>query len=71
MSDVTIQPKEHGPYLIRGAVKLIDAWGEEYDLGGRDVIALCRCGNSSSKPFCDGSHMILAFEAGERAGDRS
>ncbi len=68
MSDeVSIQPKEHGPYLVRGPFTLLDAWGAPYALGDKTIVALCRCGQSGTKPFCDGTHMKVDFEAGERA----
>jgi CDGSH-type Zn-finger protein len=67
VSDVTIQPRENGPYLVTGPVTVIDADGNEYDLGERTTIALCRCGGSTTKPFCDGTHSKTGFEAAERA----
>ena len=54
MKDVTITPVDNGPYLIQGGVTVLDADGNPYE--GADTIALCRCGQSSTKPFCDGSH---------------
>ena len=44
-------------------VELYDANGNKYDLAGRSVFALCRCGQSSKKPFCDGSHKSCGFES--------
>lgn len=35
---------------------LVDKDGNEYGLGGRSIISICRCGLSKNKPFCDGSH---------------
>jgi CDGSH-type Zn-finger protein len=49
-------------------VVIKDADGTEYDLsemGG--AVALCRCGGSTTKPFCDGTHSRIGFEAAERA----
>jgi CDGSH-type Zn-finger protein len=68
MSDapVTITPLENGPYLVRGAVVVRDADGTEYRLE-RETIALCRCGGSTNKPFCDGTHSKIGFAAAERA----
>lgn len=55
MSD--IQAMDNGPLLVRGGdVVLKDGSGNTYDLEGKDMIALCRCGQSANKPFCDGSH---------------
>ena len=67
MSDVTIKTRENGPLLVTGPVKLIDHLGNPYDLTGKDSIALCRCGHSAKKPFCDGSHRTSGFVAAETA----
>ena len=67
MSEVTVRVQENGPYLVSGPFKLIDASGNEYDLGEKKVVALCRCGGSTTKPFCDGTHSRKGFEAAERA----
>ena len=68
MDQVEIKTRHNGPYKITGPVKVIDADGNEYDLLERgDTIALCRCGGSTTKPFCDGTHSRIGFEAAERA----
>jgi len=56
-----IQVTENGPILVKGEMKLMDAEGKQYDLGGKEVVALCRCGQSDNKPFCDGSHRDAGF----------
>jgi CDGSH-type Zn-finger protein len=66
MADVTITPRDNGPYIVRGPVKLVDAEGNEFTLPG-DTILLCRCGGSSSKPFCDTTHRKINFQAVNRA----
>lgn len=66
MEDVTIKVRESGPYLVRGTFTLTDADGNVYSVEGPNV-ALCRCGGSQTKPFCDGSHKTNGFAAGERA----
>ena len=66
MSEATIKVRESGPYLVRGAVTLTDADGSVYEFEGENV-ALCRCGGSQTKPFCDGSHRDNGFTAVERA----
>ena len=66
MHDVTIKVRESGPYLVRGPVNLTDADGTLYQIDG-DNIALCRCGGSQTKPFCDGSHKTNGFTAAQRA----
>jgi CDGSH-type Zn-finger protein len=68
MEPVEIKARHSGPYKVTGPVRLIDADGNEYDVGDEGVpIALCRCGGSSTKPFCDGTHKRNGFEAPERA----
>ena len=67
MTDVTIKPQHNGPYLVYGLVTIVDADGTEYDTSDRKVIALCRCGGSTTKPFCDGTHSRAGFQAAERA----
>ncbi len=52
---VTITVCAAGPLLVRGPVTLFDDAGEPVT-AGRKTIALCRCGGSSAKPFCDGTH---------------
>jgi CDGSH-type Zn-finger protein len=66
VADVTITPRDNGPYLVQGSVKLIDATGKEFTVEG-DMIALCRCGHSSNKPFCDGTHKTAEFKNEARA----
>jgi CDGSH-type Zn-finger protein len=67
MSDVTIKAREHGPFLVTGPVTLTDHLGNVYHTAGQATIALCRCGQSQKKPFCDGSHKGCGFQAGELA----
>jgi CDGSH-type Zn-finger protein len=65
MHVITITPTDDGPYLVRGGAALLDADGAAYEVG--ETIALCRCGQSSIKPFCDGAHERARFAATERA----
>ncbi|SDP46991.1 Zn-finger domain of CDGSH type-containing protein [Klenkia soli] len=58
----TITPYRDGPLVVRGDFRLVDADGVEID-PGRDTVALCRCGKSGLKPFCDGSHKRAGFSA--------
>ena len=60
----------NGPYLITGdlsQLELTDANGNRYDLSGKEKVALCRCGASINKPFCDGQHSKIGFKAAESA----
>jgi CDGSH-type Zn-finger protein len=68
MEQVVIKARLNGPYKITGPVTVTDADGNEYDLSETgEAVALCRCGGSSTKPFCDGTHKTNGFEAAERA----
>lgn len=58
----TITPYRDGPLLIRGRFRLQDMYGREIELD-RDTVALCRCGKSRMRPFCDGSHKLVRFQA--------
>jgi CDGSH-type Zn-finger protein len=63
---VTIRP--NGPYLVEGDLELVDVNGNTVDTSARGArIALCRCGGSVSKPFCDGTHSKIGFQAAEAA----
>ena len=46
----------NGSVKVDGDFEIVDAEGNQYDLGGRTIVSLCRCGRSQNKPFCDGSH---------------
>jgi CDGSH-type Zn-finger protein len=59
-NEVRIQINESGPYLVKGKVSLIDKDGTETVKDG--TTALCRCGASQNKPFCDGSHKNIEFD---------
>jgi CDGSH-type Zn-finger protein len=68
MSDVTIRLRDNGPLVIDGAVKVIDADGNAFVIDtAKPAVALCRCGHSARKPFCDGSHKAAGFQSVERA----
>ena len=68
VAEVEIKTRHNGPYRVQGPIRLIDADGNEYDLAEQgEVIALCRCGGSTTKPFCDGTHSKIGFQAAERA----
>ena len=61
MAKITCLP--NGPYLIDGPAEVLDASGKAFDPGAKPKIALCRCGHSATKPFCDGTHKKDGFKA--------
>jgi CDGSH-type Zn-finger protein len=63
---VKITALDNWPYLVRGKVFITDADGNQYHSGWK-TLALCRCGGSETKPFCDGTHSKVGFRAAERA----
>jgi CDGSH-type Zn-finger protein len=65
----TITPYRDGPLLIRGPFRMIDQDGQEIDVDRRTV-ALCRCGKSRIRPFCDGTHKVVRFSAPSAAEQR-
>jgi CDGSH-type Zn-finger protein len=70
MADVKITVRPNGPYRVEcpeGAVELVDANGTKYNLAGKTAFSLCRCGGSVNKPFCDGTHSKIGFQAAEAA----
>ena len=60
---VKISVRPNGHLLVEGDVEVCDATGARIDTSGKPKIALCRCGSSSSKPFCDGTHNKVGFQA--------
>ena len=65
---VTIRIRENGPYLVEGDYTLLDSSGNEIPQVKR---ALCRCGGSSMKPFCDGTHSKIGFQGAIAAVEKS
>jgi len=65
MAATTIQVLNKGPLIVRGDFELTDAKGNPIG-DGKDTVALCRCGASADKPFCDGTHSRSGFEAAEQ-----
>lgn len=57
-----ITPYRNGPYLVRGPFAMVDQDGKEIEVK-RPVVALCRCGRSQIRPFCDGTHKAIGFRA--------
>ena len=70
MAQVKITVRRNGPFRVEapeGAVELVDINGNRFDLTGKTAFSLCRCGGSVNKPFCDGAHSKIGFEAAELA----
>jgi CDGSH-type Zn-finger protein len=63
MADVTIRVNANGPYLVQGPVQLLDGQGNAFSTKADKPIALCRCGQSANKPFCDGTHRSAGFQS--------
>jgi CDGSH-type Zn-finger protein len=61
-AEMTLTPYRDGPYLLRGSFTLRDQDGVEI-ANARRVVALCRCGKSRTRPFCDGTHRLIDFRA--------
>ena len=65
---VKISIRPNGPYLVEGEVELVDVNGNKVDTSEKGPrFALCRCGGSVTKPFCDGTHSKIGFQAAEAA----
>ena len=70
MAQVKITVRPNGPYRVEapeGSVELVDIQGNRFDLTGKPAFSLCRCGGSVNKPFCDGTHSRIGFQAAELA----
>jgi CDGSH-type Zn-finger protein len=63
MDEARITSYRDGPLLVRGSFRLEDQDGNPIDSGRGGTIALCRCGKSRQRPFCDGSHKVVRFRA--------
>jgi CDGSH-type Zn-finger protein len=67
MTEVTIQVRANGSLKVTGPITLVDAEGVPFALPAGSAIALCRCGHSQNKPFCDKSHAREGFVADDTA----
>ncbi len=65
---ITIKIRDNGPYVVEGEFRLTDANGQEIPV---KKAALCRCGGSTTKPFCDGTHSKIGFQGAIAAVERS
>ncbi|WP_336708396.1 CDGSH iron-sulfur domain-containing protein [Oerskovia sp. USHLN155] len=62
--DLSITLCPDGPLLVRGRPTILDGDGNQVD-ARRGTVALCRCGASAIKPFCDGTHKVNGFRSGD------
>jgi CDGSH-type Zn-finger protein len=68
MADTTIKVLDNGPLLVEGGATVCDGDGNAFATDpNKPAIALCRCGASANKPFCDGAHRAAGFSAADRA----
>jgi CDGSH-type Zn-finger protein len=65
MAEITIEARPNGPYVVTGTIELRDTNGNVIPTQARTV--LCRCGASTKKPFCDGTHSKVGFQAAAEA----
>ena len=63
MAETTVQALNNGPLLVTGPFELQDGSGNAMEVDSGRPTALCRCGQSGEKPFCDGSHKECGFES--------
>lgn len=66
MAEPVITVRDNGPYLVKGPIRILDAEGNQFQIE-RETVALCRCGGSANKPFCDGTHARIGFQSSPRA----
>jgi CDGSH-type Zn-finger protein len=69
VSDTLITTYRDGPLLVRGPFRLVDQDGNEIEID-RETVALCRCGKSRMRPFCDGTHNLIRFKCPSAPEDR-
>jgi CDGSH-type Zn-finger protein len=67
MPDVRIEVRVNGPNRISGPIEIVDQDGNAFPVPEGQWVAMCRCGHSGNKPFCDGSHMREGFQADTKA----
>jgi CDGSH-type Zn-finger protein len=65
---LVIRCRPNGPLVIEGPVTVVDHLGNPFPINpDKPLVALCRCGQSGKKPFCDGTHKTCGFIAEELA----
>jgi CDGSH-type Zn-finger protein len=63
VTEPSITVYRDGPLLLRGDVQITDQDGNVIEPGREKTVALCRCGKSRMRPFCDGTHNVIRFRA--------
>ena len=69
MPGTKLQIRNDGSVKVEGDFEIVDQDGKAFGLGGRTAVALCRCGYSEAKPFCDGAHKKFNFQSVIQARD--
>ena len=70
MTETRVTATENGPYKVQGPLEVYDHQGNEVR-GSKDPVFLCRCGGSTKKPFCDGTHSRIGFQGAAEAVQRT
>jgi CDGSH-type Zn-finger protein len=63
MAEVKVTVRNNGSLRVEGEISVVDAEGRPFGLAGRTTVSFCRCGQSSDKPFCDGTHGKVGFQS--------
>ncbi len=69
MAATKIIVRNDGSLRVEGDFEIVDQAGKPFGLGGRTAVSLCRCGQSATKPFCDGAHKRINFQSAIEAHD--
>ena len=69
MAGTKVTVFNNGPLRVEGDFEIVDQEGKVFGLGGRTTISLCRCGHSTTAPFCDGNHKRQNFTSTAAARD--
>jgi CDGSH-type Zn-finger protein len=67
MAEPTIKVIPNGPYRVNGPTTITDPQGNAITIEEGRAVSLCRCGSSANKPYCDGTHGRIGFQASESA----
>ena len=68
MAETKLQIMDDGPIIVTGSFEVQDAAGNSFTLEKEGRAAICRCGQSEEKPFCDGAHRECGFKSETKAG---